>query len=446
MIGGASLLKLQAKLHRTLRSEIERNIKERGYSISKTAELSGMNPGNLSGILNGNPPRAITIRQLDALAKVFGYEQGWLYELYPEECISEGKVSRPRLIPYLVRCAEIGRQDCIEIVVSHLLENPKNLVILYSVAEQLFESGKKREALPFYEVIIDNEKDSYSDQFVISHYRVFRIKLGENLEKNWQAAVSFAPYCQRLPEDYQLDALYQLTRVFYSIRKWDHLGEFADKLQELATTVYCEQLRQKKKEKRVPLLRIEHPLVSYYGKGHLLKGVALARKERYEEAIKCVEKYIDLSWFEILDDLGKQEVEKFRYWGEGNIYGLNLLMGKIEILEEYVEFLTRHPKEILPGLLGIVEAANKHDFNVDWVLNSFSENIKQFEENRTVVNMSQQNYFRNQLAIYLFRRGKLTEGINETIRCLDLSEKTKEYMNFKKCAEYLLESIDKKTE
>ncbi|WP_051541284.1 helix-turn-helix domain-containing protein [Caldalkalibacillus mannanilyticus] len=160
-------------MHRTLRSEIEKNMKERGYTISKTAELAGMNPGNLSGILNGNPPRAITIRQLDTLAQVFGYEQGWLYELYPEECVSEGKISRPRLIPYLVRCAELDRQDCIEMVSSHLLENPKNLVILFSVAEQLFESGKKRKALPFYEVIIDNEKDSYSDHFVISTIEYF---------------------------------------------------------------------------------------------------------------------------------------------------------------------------------------------------------------------------------------------------------------------------------
>ncbi|WP_429814506.1 helix-turn-helix domain-containing protein [Brevibacillus porteri] len=71
-------------MHRSLRSEIEQNRKKHGYTLSKLGELTGINPGSLSEILNGNPPRAITIGQLDALAKVFGHDSGWLYELYPE--------------------------------------------------------------------------------------------------------------------------------------------------------------------------------------------------------------------------------------------------------------------------------------------------------------------------------------------------------------------------
>jgi transcriptional regulator with XRE-family HTH domain len=77
---------------RSLRSEIEHHLKEHDYTLSKLGELTGINPGHLNEMLNGDPPRVITIGQLDAMAAALGQAPGWLYELYEEECFSEGKV------------------------------------------------------------------------------------------------------------------------------------------------------------------------------------------------------------------------------------------------------------------------------------------------------------------------------------------------------------------
>ncbi len=77
--------------NRSLRLEIEDQMKLHGYSLNKVAELTGINSGNLSMVLNGRA-RAMTIGHLDALAEVFGKSPGWLYELYTEECISDNKV------------------------------------------------------------------------------------------------------------------------------------------------------------------------------------------------------------------------------------------------------------------------------------------------------------------------------------------------------------------
>ncbi len=115
-------------VNRSLRWEIEDQMKLHGYNINQLAELTGINPGNLSMALNGIS-RSFTIAQLDALGKLFGKVPGWLYELYTEECISEEKLSRPRLVPYLVRCAEVGRNDCIDAVVSKILDSPRNVKI-----------------------------------------------------------------------------------------------------------------------------------------------------------------------------------------------------------------------------------------------------------------------------------------------------------------------------
>ncbi|MFB0842971.1 helix-turn-helix domain-containing protein [Paenibacillus oleatilyticus] len=144
-------------VNRPLRWEIEDQMKLHGYSLNQVAELAGINAGNLSRALNGLA-RSITIGQLDALAQIFGKAPGWLYELYIEECMSEEKWSRRRLIPYLVRCAELDRHDCIEPVIFKLLDNPKNVSIIFAVAEQLFQTERLREAEHFYQVVIDEDQ------------------------------------------------------------------------------------------------------------------------------------------------------------------------------------------------------------------------------------------------------------------------------------------------
>ncbi|MGF9912667.1 helix-turn-helix transcriptional regulator [Paenibacillus ehimensis] len=117
-------------VNRSLRWEIEDQMKLHGHNINQLAEFTGINPDNLSSALNGIS-RSMTINQLDALGKVFGKVPGWLYELYTEECISEERLSRRRLVPYLVRCAEVGRNDCIDAVVSKILDNPKNVIAIF---------------------------------------------------------------------------------------------------------------------------------------------------------------------------------------------------------------------------------------------------------------------------------------------------------------------------
>ncbi len=421
------------ELQRSLRSEIERNLREKGYTLSKLGEITGINPGNLSEILNGNPPRPITIGQLDTMAAAFGHAPGWLYELYSEECLFDGKISRPRLIPFLVRCAEIGRQECIEAAVSKLLDNPKNVSILFTVAEKLFHSGKRKEAVPFYELVAENEKDSHSDQFVMSQYRLFRAAQGTDAEENWKAVIRFEPFRRRLPENFQLDALLQLANVCFTLHKWKEVEKYADELRELATKVYEEELRKWKGNETVEPLNTERHLVVYYGQGYLLKGVALQLQERYREAIPYVHVYADLGWFELIDEVAKTEIEKFRGWAKANVYTLELLTGNISVLAEYITFLINSPAEIPAGLLTIMEAANKYGFSIEDVLEQLSDHIDRLYDYQDPYNIARHFQFRYQKAMYEFRKGRITEGITETLRCLDLSDRINHQQEFKRC-------------
>ncbi|USG65828.1 helix-turn-helix transcriptional regulator [Brevibacillus ruminantium] len=435
---------LQENLQSSLRLEIERKQRQYGYTLSKLSKLSGINHGHLSDIFRGNRP--MTIGQLDALAVVFGQSPGWLYQLYVDECFTNERVSRPRVMRYLIRCAEIGEQSCVEQVVSKLLDNRKNVDILFSVAEKLFESGKRKESIPFYQFVVDSEKDSHSDRFVISQYRLFRAMQGENMEENWRAIIRFEPYRNRLPENYQLDGLLHLANACFMLQEWKKVEKYADELRSLAMRVYQEELSKRKNGKICGPLRTERHLVVYYGQGFLAKGVALQMQGLYREAKLYVKGYADLGWFELLDGTGYREVEKFKIWAKANSYTYDLLMGQTNVLPEYLEFLAKHPEEIPAGLLTIMEAASKYDILINPVLEQYAEEIERFYNYNDQVNISRQYQFRYHKMIYELKNGFISNAIEEILYCLDLSDKLRNQQAFKRCTALFWEYRQQATE
>lgn len=404
-------------VNRSLRVEIEDQMKQHGYNLNQVAELTGINVGNLSMALNG-VSRAMTIRQLDALARVFGKVPGWLYELYTEECISEERLSRPRLIPYLVRCAEVGRNDCIEPVISRILDNPKNVSIIFSVAEKLYQKGRRKESERFYQLVVDNVKDNFSEMLAISHYRLFSITQGTDAEKNWKAVIRFEPFRNRLPEHARLDALLRLTRVCFTLQKWNEVEGYAEELIELSIMLCSQDIAT------------ERHLVYYYGIGLLFKGVVLEKRGLYDEAKKCVHSYANLEWWEPLDESGKKEVELFGILAKANLYTLEVLTGNESIINEYADYLTglNRLNEILAGLIAILKSANTYGFNIDHVMSRFYGSIERFDSfNHDLILSDRHLRFRYHKAIYEFRKNRIQPGIDETLHCLSLANKMKRY-------------------
>lgn len=422
-------MRLQETLQRSLRSEIERHLKQNGYSLSKISELSGINHGHLSDILRSK--RSITIGQLDALGKAFNKPSGWLYELYTDECFNKERASRPRLIPYLIQCATIGQHECIQLVVSKLLEDRKNVDILFSVGEHLFERGKRKESVLFYKHVIENEKDSHSDRFAISQFRLFRASQGANAEENWEALIRFEQYRNRLPENHQLDSLLQLSTVCFVLQRWSQMESYADELRTLAIKVYNHELRRRKSGRTCEPLKTERSLVVYYGQGYLLKGAALQMQGMYEEAKEYVQGYADLGWFEVLDDAGKIEIEKFKIWAKANLYTYSLLMGETGVLSDYLEFLSKYPIEIPAGLLTICEAASKYDMDIDDILTHHCKEIESFFEYKDQVNIGRHYKFRYHKIEYELKKGRIKEALEDILICLDLADQLNNQQAFK---------------
>ncbi|WP_322924329.1 DNA-binding protein [Paenibacillus campi] len=355
----------------TIRLEIEKGIRQRGHSLSSFGKLAGINRGIISGILNGNPPKSISIRQLDLMAEALGHKEGWMYEYYVDECFINEKADWRRIKAFLLRCTEIGRYDCIQSVLDRLMEDLSNTISVFGLAEELYKEGKVKEAIPFYECVIENEKHQHSERLAISHYRVFRASIGENTEESFRAVIRFEPYKNRLPENFMLDALLQLANVYYLIQEWRMMEYCADELRSLLTTVYKISEHSKEADIIWPISTDRH-LVVYYGQSYLLKSVALENLGKYEEAKTYILGYADLSWFPGLGEIGLHEVSKFNILAEANTHNLDLLMGDTSKLNDYVDFLDHHPNEILPSMITIIDSANKYDLDIDYILSKFS--------------------------------------------------------------------------
>lgn len=417
----------------TIRSEIEKNLSRSGHNLASFAKICGLNRGSLSAILHGNPPKPMSLGQIDAIIKAFGFPDGWLYPLYVDECFNEEKVSRRRVEPFLIRCAELGKQQCIDDTLSKLLEYPKSLDIVYSIAEKLFNKGKIDESMFFYKVVAENESDSYSERLAISHFRIFMsVKAIVDTDEKLRGVITFGPFRGRLPENMQLDGLLRLTQLCFDLRRWKQMEGFADELRALANAVYRGQLRTKEDRRREEL-STERPLVVYYGHGYLLKAISLTKQGQYEEAKKYTAGYAELGWFEMLDEKGLEAVEHFRLFAKANSFTLEMLVGNVNVLPSYTAFLADNPGEILAGLITIMDSANRYGFSAESVLTRFSREMQRFEQYQEPNNVDRLYRLYYQVAMYRINLKQYNIGVDYIIQCLELAIRQNNGKDFINC-------------
>ncbi|MGW8958211.1 helix-turn-helix domain-containing protein [Paenibacillus sp. NPDC055715] len=412
----------------TIRSKIETELKQRGYSFSSFSKISGINRGTFSTMLNSNPPKPISVRQMDLITKALGYPEGWLYELYIDECFYEGKGHWKRIKPFLLRCVELGRQDFIQKVLSRLTEDLSYVPTIFELAEELHKVGKEKGITPFYECVVENERYYHSERRAISQYRLFCYSLNKDLENNRQQATKFTPYRKNLPEYHQLDALLKLANVYFQIYDCETTIQYAKELEALATNIYQQQIQARIKNREVKSLNTERHLIVYYGQAYLMQGNAREKQGLYEEAMEFIPYYADLTGFEGLDEIGILEARKFEMWAEANRLNLEILMGNMTSLPVYVELIKSNPEEILQGLLTIMESANIYNHTIDDILILFAENINDFRDLRANITYYHNNYnlviysrFFLELSRYYFNKGNYSEAIDSMLNSLKAS-------------------------
>lgn len=360
----------------TIRSKIEEYLRTNGKTLQALSESIGLNKGILSAIMNRNPPKAIAVRQLDLITAGMGLPEGALYVLYVDECLITNPPNWRRLRPFLQRCAELEKYDCIKDVLQRLMEDLSFIPGIFDMAELLYQQGWTQSATLLYECVAEGEKYQHSERLAICQYRLFKVKLGQDNIINLKVASQFDPYLNRLPEDEQLDALRDLGNVYTALHEWERLDEIADQLESLVTSIYkyeCESNRYDELNRRT-----KYPLVVYYGQVYVMKAEVCDSRKNYEQAKEYNQRYADLNWFLGLGEEGRTYVTKLSGWSKANAYVFELKAGNTEVLPEYVSYIENKEYEILPGLETIMKAANQYNLNVDDILLKFEDSISSY--------------------------------------------------------------------
>ncbi len=414
----------------TIRAEMEDHIRKEGTTLHQFAELSGVNVGTLSGIINGN--RSISVGQLDRITTAMGLPEGGFYDLYVDECFVPPTPHWRRLRPFLLRCAELKRHDCIEQVLNRLLEDLKQVVGIFETAELMLEQGWKEAAAVLYEVVIESERSNHSERLAMSYYRLFQIYQADG-KKGFKAALQFLPYRYRLPEALTLDGLLMLTEVFAVRFNWNEVENYADELSQFAWKLY------ERKIWKDPDFNPVRPLVFYYGKAYLYKSGTYEVRGMFEESRKWIAKYADLSWFEAMDEAGIEEVRLLQMFAEANYLCVDIKSGNRSKIPEYVSFLEAHPDEVVEGLITLIESANRHQFYIDDVLAKFSNEIEQYritgrdnwftkravegDDTKVPPYFFRYSVFFQDYALYNFRKGLYEEGLKHILYSMNVSIK-----------------------
>lgn len=446
----------------TIRSKLEGYIKSEGVTLQRLAENSSINPGTLSAILHANRP--IAMRQLDNLTAGMGLPEGDLYEMYVTECLIDHTPNWRRLRPFLYRCAELDKLHCIERVVSHIMDNLAYVPLLFEAAEELFGQGKHEAARILYESVAESERYQHSERLAVCQYRLFMMSIGLDQQANLRAAVIFEGYVDRLCEEDQLEALWQLANVYYSLRQWRKVHDFGIQLGEKALILHSFRKGKRHKEQ---LKITERPIFSYIFYSYLLQGSVCSENRNYEQALYFANLYGDTSWVNISDEKDEYYKNRFETWAKANSCMYKIMSGDFSALPNYLEFMENNENEVLIAILRILEAANRFEYDVDHVLEIYGSNIQKFLDASTYnVHLNEFRFIKlhSELAIYYFRKKRFKAGIEATLACLKsaernnskdtviscvaLFEKNRGYASQKDidCYQYLIEEVQKKNE
>lgn len=415
----------------TIRSFIEDHIRKQGYTLQYFADLSGVNAGTLSAIIKGTRP--IAMAQLDLITQGMNLEPGHFYELYGAECFVESSPHWRRLEPFLQRCAELDKLDCIHRVIQQVTDDRSYISELFEMAEGMFEREQNQAALMLYECVAECEKYQHSERLALCHYRIFTLSLSQDQNQNLRAAVLFEPYINRLDEERQLDAIKDLANTYLALRYYDKLFALADELEQKSKVMQVYTTKKNNHDKRITA----YPLFVYGVYANLLKASACEGQEKYKEALYYTEVYTDL----IKNHESTEEdwiyIDKFKFWTEANTYVYQLLMGDLTVLPTYINYIEKNESEVLPAIINILEVANQLDEDIDEVLHRFGDRInseinrlqgytKQVESDLYIT-------FLLKRSIYHFNRGQDSEGMKQLLACLREAVKSNKQQDIIHC-------------
>ncbi|MDQ0494066.1 helix-turn-helix domain-containing protein [Paenibacillus brasilensis] len=398
----------------TIRAEIERYLKQKGLSMTQFGHITNLNVVTVSGIITGN--RSLSVNQLDRITLGMNLPPDYFYERFVEECVEETPLNWRRIKPFLYRCVELGRLDCLQRAVSKFLDNPVYTHSLFELAEDLFHKGYRDTAAYLYENVAESESKQHSERLALCQYRLFSIRIGKDQAQNLQTAAKFEPFVDRLDEFDQLDAFKDLANVYRSLSMWDKVYTFSRRMYKLGQIQYDLVHNSKRKIKLDK--KLSRPLFVYIAYAELMCAHACDANGDHEQALEHIRGYTDLSWVKETDPDTLHWLGEFQQWAKINTYVNRFMSGDISVLTDYVGHISGK-KHIFAELLNVIEVANRYDIDIDHILQRFEPQIEAYRDQVYASTLTEQQVileetvrFWYKLAKYNLNKGRYSYGFN----------------------------------
>jgi transcriptional regulator with XRE-family HTH domain len=407
------------KYRTTIIEAVHKYMERNGLSLTQLAKQWELNPGTVSSILNGNRPLAV--EQLERITAVMELPRGYFYKTYIGEYLHEANPDWRRVKPLLQNCAELDMPDLIREIVGLLLDNSLYAHLLFDLAEEFFEADLFEAAGILYENVAMTERRQHSERLALCQYRLFLIGQGTDQDKNYQAAIQFEPFVERLDEESQLDALRDLANAYRALNRWDKVETIVRKMEQKAQIYYFSE-----RERTVLQRKTNRPLFFYLAYSYLLLGNINDMQGEYEEALRYIQMYAELSWVKENDPETLHWKKLFQEWAQANTLLTRLSSGDVSVFPDYVASIVSKKDDTVLALLNIMEAANRFDIDVDDIIRRFEvESVASTKQPAARGAYTQQiihdriSKLLNELAIYYLRKGKYSEGFNYFIESLE---------------------------
>ena len=448
----------------TIRTYLEKYLQDNRLTINQFSQRSKINTGTLSSILNGIRP--IGMEQLDRITVAMELPAGSLYPLYIQEYLYSAPLNWRRLGPFLQRCSELNYTALIEQALPFILDKLTYIPMLFELTEELYHAERFDAARLIYQSIADSEKLQHSERLALCQYRLFCLSLSDNQDDNLLACIQFEPYLERLEERYQLSAFNELINANGALQRWDKVAQLAEKLKTKAIIQYDHY----RKTGKALSQDSRKPVLFYIFYAYLCLGNVYFERQDFEMSLYYVALYADDSWVQNPTEEEQQVICKFKEWAVGNRYMHKLLAGHIEVLDDYVDYISSRENEVFPALCEIVLAANRHGFEIDSILVRFSgyldykEQVGLYGNINNQVTLNRYTRLAAELAIYYFSKNNYVSGLNYLlysleissqinsergiIRCVSLYEQYREYVSAELLVKYkiLMSEVHKSNE
>lgn len=407
-------------IKKDLRTFLLKEIRQTGIALSAFAQQANINRGVLSATLREHSSKPLSFSLFQKIVQALNCDETLALEYYIEECFHSGKPNRSRVEPFLIRCGELGLVSYIEEMILRLNKVSFDLRdLMFEIGERLYVAGFIQNSVPFYEALVKCEKYTRSENLAISHYRLFRAKIVEEVEENLLLTLSFTPFYDELPYYHQLDAAMKLINIYFALNDMREAKYWIDKLFLLTQSLYQ---RGVESEWTVLPKGMEFSFVVYCGYSYLSMESLMFFDDLYLEAKSYNEQYKDLSWFPEIDEMTKQEVEKFKFHGEMNAMYIELGLGNEHMLSKCIKFIEKNSDEILIASSFILYFANEFNYNIDHFLEKYSDQIEALVYSNSVYSKNSYMVWNRytsicvDTALYYFKRGHYQKALEHTRR------------------------------